>query len=172
MRKLSIELPDVITIVSRGVSVDLPTKDLSAEMVARFAIHGATQKVADAGSGAAKLVTDETTVEAATASLMGKAVAAILAGEWTQRSAGGGVDERTRVGRIVVRNAVKAKFGSASPEWKKFTGLADAEQIAKLDEWLAANEATFTPAIDAEMARRAEAAAARKGLAGDVEIAI
>ena len=85
---------------------------------------------------------------------------------------GGGVDERTRVGRIVVRNAVKAKFGSKSPDWAKFTGLDDAAQVAKLDEWLAANEATFAPAIDAELARRAEAAKAKTGLAKKVTFTI
>lgn len=75
------------------------------------------------------------------------------------RTGGDGVDERTRVARAIVRSAVKAKFGAKSPDWAKFTGLADDEQNAKLDAWFAKNEATFGPAVDEKLA---ELAAARK----------
>jgi hypothetical protein len=169
MRKLSIELPDTITVTSRGVSVELDTKVLSAEIIARLAVHGATQKVADAASGAAKMEGD---VADNTVALMGNAVAALVAGEWSQRTGGAGVDEETRVARSVVRSAVKAKFGSKSPEWAKFTGLTDDEQNAKLDEIRAANADAFQPAIEAEMVRRAEARKAKVGLAGSVEITL
>src|SRR5690606_24916362 len=113
---VKIELPETIAITSRGVEVSLDLSKLSPDIVARLVIHGATQKVADAASGAAKLVSDEVTIEQATESLMTKARDALVAGEWSQRSGGGGVDEETRVARIVVRNAIKAKFGSKSPE--------------------------------------------------------
>jgi hypothetical protein len=165
---MKIELPETMTVTkgprdktwSASVSVDL--SKLSPEMVARLAVHGAHQKIADAASGA-------TTADEATASMQ-KAADAIIAGTWTSRTAGAGVDEETRVARIVVRNAVKAKFGSKSPEWAKFTGMSDDEQVAKLDSIREANADAFMPAITAEMERRAKAAADRSGLAKSVSI--
>lgn len=77
------------------------------------------------------------------------------------RASGDGADERTRVARSVVRGAVKAKFGSKSPEWATFTGLDDAAQAAKLDEWYAKNEATFAPVVNEKMAELAAARAKR-----------
>lgn len=81
------------------------------------------------------------------------------------RASGDGADERTRVARSVVRGAVKAKFGGKSPEWAKFTGLDDASQAAKLDEWYAKNEAAFASAVDEKMAELAAARAKRGELA-------
>lgn len=168
---IKIELPESHTVTKgpRGgawqASVAVTLADLSPDIIARLAVHGLHQKVADAASGA-------TTVDEANASMQ-KAVDALVAGEWTSRSAGGaGVDERTRVARSVVHAAVKAKFGSKSPEWATFTGLADDEQAAKLDAWFAANEATFTPAVEAEMERRAAKRAEKAGLVKAVDFAL
>lgn len=145
-----------------AVSVDLGK--LSPEIVARLAVHGLHQKIADAASGA------ETEAEA-TASMQ-KAVDAILAGEWTQRTGGGGVDEFTLVMRQIVRGAMKAKFGAKSPEWTEFTGRDDAAQNAKFQEVFDANEATFRPLVEARVAERA-AERARKGkLAGSLDISL
>lgn len=166
---IKIDLPESHTVTKgpRGgawqaaVTVDL--SKLSADVIARLAVHGLHQKVADAAAGA-------DTLDAANASMQ-KAVDALIAGEWTSRSAGAaGVDERTRVARSVVHAAVKAKFGSKSPEWATFTGLEPSEQAEKLDAWFAANEATFTPAVDAEMARRAAKRADKAALSGTVNI--
>jgi 5,10-methenyltetrahydromethanopterin hydrogenase len=165
---IKIELPESMTVTkgprnkSWSASVGVDLSKLSPEMVARLAVHGAHQKIADAASGA-------TTADEATASMQ-KAADAIIAGTWTSRTAGAGVDEETRVARIVVRNAVKAKFGSKSPEWAKFTGMSDDEQVAKLDSIREANADAFMPAITAEMERRAKAAADRSGLAKSVSI--
>ncbi len=88
------------------------------------------------------------------------------------RSGGDGADERTRVARSIVRGAVKARFGSKSPEWATFTGLDDAAQAAKLDDWYAANEATFAPLVDEKMAELAASRAKRATLAKDVDFAM
>lgn len=149
---VKIELPESHTVTKgprdkswvAGVTVTLG--DLSPEIVARLAVHGLHQKIADAASGA------ETEAEALAS--MQKAVDGLLAGEWTQRTGGGGVDEVTTVRRQIVRSAVKAKFGAKSPEWTEFTGRSDADQNAKLDEIFAENEAAFTPAVEARMAER------------------
>lgn len=89
----------------------------------------------------------------------------LLNGTIGTRGSGDGADERTRVARAIVRSAVKAKFGAKSPEWAKFTGLADDDQNAKLDEWFTANDATFGPAVDEKLAELAAARAKKAELA-------
>jgi hypothetical protein len=96
----------------------------------------------------------------------------LLNGTIGTRSGGDGADERTRVARSVVHSAAKAKFGAKSPEWATFTGLSDADQNAKLDGWYEANRATFDPAVDEEMARRAARRDAKAVLAGSVAFAM
>jgi hypothetical protein len=167
---IKIDLPESHTVTkgprdkawTASVTVDLAK--LSPEIVARLAVHGLQQKIADAASGAA-------TADEANAA-MNKAVDAILAGEWTSRTAGEGVSEEVAVGRMVVRKAVKAKFGSKSPEWAKFTGLEPAEQNAKLDEWLAANAETFAEPIAEALAARAKERADKAKLAKAANFAI
>lgn len=130
-------------------SVACDLAGLSTEIVQRLAMHGLQQKIADAASGA----TTRDEAEAA----MGKAVAAVLAGDWTSRVAGAGVDEETAVRRMVAKAAVKAAWGAKSPKWAEFTGLSDDEQAAKLDTVYADNEAAMADAVAAKMAeRRAE----------------
>lgn len=94
----------------------------------------------------------------------------LLNGTIGTRSSGDGADERTRVARSVTMAAAKAKFGSKSPEWATFTGLADDARNAKLDAWYAANRAAFDPAVDEEMARRAAKRDANKSLGGAITI--
>lgn len=145
-----------------AVTMDLG--ELSSDIVARLAMHGLQQKIADAASGAQTL--DEATAA------MQKAADAVLAGEWSSRVAGGGVDEETTVARSIVKAAVKAKFGAKSPQWATFTGLSDADQVAKLDEWFAANEATFRPAVDAKLAERKREREAKAKLAKAIDFAM
>lgn len=127
-----------------AVSIDLGA--LSPDIVARLIEHGLKQKVADAASGA--------TTEAEAVAAMQQAADAILAGDWTSRRAGEGVDEETSVGRMVARNALKTSWGAKSEKWAAFTGLSDDEQATKLDTVRADNAALFAPAIAGEIAAR------------------
>lgn len=145
-----------------SVTVDLST--LTTEMVERLAIHGLQQKVADAASGA-------TTADEANAS-MSKARDAILAGEWTQRTGGGGVDEETAVARSIVKASLKANWGAKSEKWAEFTGLSDTEQAERLDTVRADNAELFQPAIDAKLADRARERADKAALSKKVTINI
>lgn len=167
-------------VASRGVSVTVDLKALSPDILAECLLHGLTQKVADAASQAKSAANEasdneeatEAEVQTMTQAMMQKAVDALLDGEWSRRSGGGGVDESTRIARLVTRRLVKAKFGAKSPEWATFTGLEAAEQNAKLDEWFAANEDVLAPERDAEMARRAEAAKAKRDATKAVDFAL
>jgi hypothetical protein len=94
----------------------------------------------------------------------------LLNGTIGTRGSGDGADERTRVARSIMHGLVKAKYGAKSPDWAAFTGLADAEQAAKLDAMVAANQAALDPAIDEEMARRAARRDAKAALGSAVSI--
>lgn len=141
-------------------SVDLAA--IPAAIVTDLLLHGLKQKIADAASGA------QTADEAGAA--MAKAAKAILAGEWSSRVAGAGVDERTRVQRMIARIALKAKVGAKSAEWAAFTGLSDAEQAAKLDGIYAKNEAKLAKAVDDKLALLAAEREAKRGLGDDINL--
>ena len=128
--------------------------------------HGLKQKVADAASGAK--------TEAEATGPMQKALDAILKGEWSSRGEGSdGASMETIVGRSVMRNAFKLKVGAKSPEWAKFTGLSDADQLAKLDAWLAGPQGVaLAEPIAKEIALRKERAANKADAAKAVEFDI
>lgn len=179
--KITIEIAD-FTVTSREQDVAVAAADFTPEIWARLAVHGAVQKIADAASGAMKIAADEAKVADAdvkawkvtdageagiakhTLALMGKAYDGLVAGEWSTRSAGLGVDLRTRVARSIMRAQIKAKVGAKSPAWATFTGLSDDEQNAKLDANIAANAAALEPAIDEELRLRAAKRAAKNAV--------
>jgi hypothetical protein len=84
----------------------------------------------------------------------GKKLNKLIAGTLGTRSSDG-VDEFTTVARQMVRAAMKSKLGAKSRDWAAFTGLADADQNAKLDANYAKNEAHFKPFVEAKVAERA-----------------
>lgn len=173
MTKLTIELPDTLTVAMRnGASVTINT-DALAGLGAELFTYGVGQKVRDSASAAstqAKETNTEVTVVAQ--GMMDAAVAALIAGEWSHRGDGTGADPRTLIARSIVRRAIKEKVGSKSPDWAKFTGMSDADQLAKLDETYAANADVFDPAIEAEVKRRADANKAKAKLAGAMQISL
>lgn len=171
MTKITIELPEMLTVAMRnGASVSIETKALEA-LGAELFIYGVGQKVRDSASAASGVAKEtETDVQTVAQGLMDAAVVALLAGEWSHRGEGGGTDPRTAVARSIVRRAIKEKVGSKSPQWATFTGLSDADQNAKLDETFASNEALFSPLVDAEIKRRADANKAKSKAASALEI--
>ena len=162
----NITIPTIVTVTSRGQSVEIDTSKLTDELIAELVVHGLVQKVSDAASQA-KAIADksEDSVEAITEQLMLKARDALYAGDWTRRSAGAGIDDATRVARQIVRASFKKQVGGKSPQWAQFTGLSDADQASKLDSWFEANKAAFEPAVKAELKRLKDARDAKAGLA-------
>jgi hypothetical protein len=173
MVKLSIELPDTMTVAMRnGASVTVNVTDISG-LAAELLAYGIGQKLRDSAS-AASTIAKETgeDVQGVAQGMLDKALASLVAGEWSHRGDGAGTDPRVLVARSVTRQAMKAALGSKSPEWAKFTGLSDADQLAKLDETYAANEAVLSDAVDKEVARRAEANKAKAKLAKAMTVSI
>jgi len=173
MTKFTIELEDEYIVGMRnGASVTVRTTEI-ASVLANLCEYGIGQKLRDSASAATK-VADETKTEVQTVAqgMMNDCLASLIKGEWSHRGTGEGVDPRTSVARSIVRKAIKEKFGSKSPEWAKFTGMEPRDQNAKLDEVYAANAATFDPAIDEELARRAKNAKDKQKLANKLEISL
>ena len=167
---IKIELPATHT-VTKGprdkawlaeVTVDVAA--LSPDIVARLAVHGLHQKIADAASAAQ-------TRDEALASMQ-KAADAILAGDWTQRTGGGGVDERTLVMRQIVKAAMKESVGAKSEAWATFTGQSDEYQNAKFAENYEANKDALDVAIEAKIAERKAERDRKAGLAKTVTISL
>lgn len=165
---IKIDLPESHT-VSKGprdkswnASVTVDVGKLSPEIVARLALHGLHQKIADAASGA--------TTEAEASAAMNKAADAILAGEWTSRTSGDGETEQQRVERMITRAVYKQAVGGDSPEWKEFDGLDKAAQADKLDAIFAKNEAKLRPAVDDKLAALKAERDRKAGLKVELEL--
>lgn len=133
---------------------------LPGDIVARLALHGLTQKIADAASGA------KTKDEAFAA--MAKAGDALLAGQWAVRAASGGVTDD----KVALVNLVAGVL--QGDKRKAFNALPFAERLEKAEK----NAAKFTAdmiagevaRIVAARAERDERKAALAALAGDIEI--
>lgn len=122
--------------------------DESVEYLLRFAL----QSLQDAYAGA------KTQAEAQGA--WGKKRDALIAGTIGTRGDGDGASMETVVGRSVMRNAFKLKVGAKSEAFATFTGLSDADQLAKLDAWLAGPQGiALADAIAKETTLRKERAA-------------
>lgn len=171
MTKLSIELPDTMVVAMRnGASVSVSIADISA-LGAELLTYGIGQKLRDAAS-AASTVAKETNAEVQVVAqgMLETALASLVKGEWSHRGDGTGADPRTLIARSITRKVMKESLGAKSPEWAAFTGLSDKDQLAKIDENYAANEAVLSPAVDEEITRRANANKAKAKLAKAVTI--
>jgi hypothetical protein len=173
MTKFTIELEDTLVVAMRnGASVNVNPAEI-ADVLDRLLVYGIGQKLRDAASSATKAAEAEGSegVQAEAQRMLDAALASLKAGEWSHRGEGGaGVDPRTAIARSIVRKAIKEKVGSKSPEWAKFTGLSDADQLAKLDETYTANAELFDPLVDAEIKRRADANKAKSKAASALTI--
>ncbi len=177
--QITINIPDVLDVTSREVTVRLDMTKLVASTVETIVSHGATQKIADAASAAAtdawrgftndpKAVAAKnpkaiewlntpagaSAIKVSTRTMMEKARDALERNEWTVRTGEGAVDERTSVQRVIVRAAMKAHYGAKSPEWKTFEALSSSEQVAKID---ANYSDEYAADVEDELARRVAA---------------
>lgn len=174
MSTYKVELADTYTVSMRnGASVVVETAKVAA-LLPELLAYGIGQKVRDAASGATKAAEAEGSegVRAEAQRMMESAVAALVAGEWSHRGEGATVDPRVSIGRSIMRKLMKDTLGKDSPEWATFTGLSDADQLAKIDENVAANAELIEPAIAEELARREAKKAAAKAVAKKVKISI
>lgn len=170
--KVTIELPDTFTIAKRAGDkwdaheVTVETAKLHKDVLAELFANGVSQKVRDSSAGAQ---TEDESIKA-----MEGTRDQLYAGEWATRgTGGGGVDEFTRHARVIVRELMKAQAGGLKSEaWAEFTGMSDADQLAKIDANIEANREALAPAVEARIAEAKAKADAKRKLTGKVELTI
>ena len=170
---VKIELPAGHTITSRDLSVTVDLTKLSPELIARAALHGLTQKIADAAAGAAKVAGEGASPEKVAATgqaLMQKVVDQLEAGEWgRQRSAGDGRGAHWKFVRAIVRDALT---GDNAAGYKAIPSDDQAARAAYLDS-LFDGLADDKRALIEDAAREAfEEEKARKAKLGKLKVAI
>lgn len=158
MTKFTIELPATHVVTSRDKHVEIDISKLSAEIIAKLAIHGLTQKVADAAASAKKLAEENGGDPADIAKeRMAAVVDQLVKGEWTTRVAGESVDPVVREIRVLFGAMLREQ---AKDVWKSIKDLEPADKTAKLDELFATQDAdlqaTLRADAEAEIARRAK----------------
>ena len=179
--QITINLPETMTIESRGLSRPLDLTRLNGDTLARAALHGLSQKGGDAASGAAAAAVKDKFGDKAkpgdhkpwlesdagksetlkhAAAMIEKAIAALESNEWTVRAASGVDGTRTL--------ALLRLFKAAMPGdvAKRFAKLSASEQAAKAlanaDKFDEAKVTAEIAKIEAERQARADEAAARK----------
>lgn len=169
-------------IESRGATVTVDTDTLQA-MWNRLALHGLEQKVGDAAAGAladcghgkagdGKSFGDLTDAEkddvrvSATASMQ-KVIDALVTGEWGVERSGSTADPIMAETYIILRPDTKLTYDAehGKDAWK---ALDESARVDAMDEMLAgqddATKAQITALAESNIAKKAEIAAAKKGL--------
>ncbi len=172
MAKVTFEIADEFTISRRdGSGITVKTGDLPKPILAELLGYGITQKIADSASGAKKAAEeDESGASQAdhANAMMEACLKQLVEGVWASRAGGTGVDDFTRVARMVVRPVYKSKLDKEAT--KAFTELTAAEQNEILDAVYAKNEDVFKPVVEQEIERRKEEAKAKTALAQGIDL--
>ncbi|HEY9155570.1 MAG TPA: hypothetical protein VIM69_10585 [Opitutaceae bacterium] len=133
-------------------SVHLDGKELPDSSV-EYLLTFALQSLQDAYAGA------KTLPEAK--AMFAKKYDKLIEGKIGVREAGESVSDEIRIGRKLMRAAIRAN----AEQWKKFTALPEDEQTAKLDQMVAKNAEKLAKPIAEEMKRLADEKA-KKALLG------
>lgn len=177
--ELIVSLPASHEVSSRHKSVTVSIEKLTPEIVAKLAIHGLTQKIADAAAGAPKAAgfegrktselseSENEKVSDFGKALMQKVVDALENGDWGREKSGNGVDVLTSEIRSLLLPKVKATFTKES--WKT---LSDDEKTAAIDaafeKQTDETKAKITTAAQTEIERKLAAKKAASALEIDI----
>lgn len=172
MTEFTITLPATYAVESRGVFTGADIGKLSAEIVGKLALHGLTQKIgdsaasamADAGFKGMKFAdlddAQKTAVRALAKAAMDGTLAALVAGEWSERVAGESVDP--------VQGRVRAIVGAwlrenAKDVWvKNFKDLDAKERGPAIDLFFSEQDDDTRAAFESEAKAQLKAETAAK----------
>lgn len=116
MTKFEIEIPATHEVSSRGKTVTVDLAKLDADMIAKLALHGLTQKVADAAAGAKKAAgedADEEMIAETGWQLMDAVAKRLEAGDWgAERGGGSAADPLDKYRLQVMRDIMKTPKGA------------------------------------------------------------
>lgn len=146
MPNIKIELPESHVVTSRDRNVSVDVTKLSADILAKLALHGLTQKVADsaasalADAGFAGLKfgdleeADKNKVRDAATAAMVATIESLVAGEWSERRAATAVDPVTARIRRNLGEWLRAQGKAA---WAPYKALEGDERMAAIDAFFA-----------------------------------
>lgn len=149
------------TTIAKTETFALNMADFPVEAIVEFIRYGAQRKFNDAIGGADKTAKEK--VDAA--KLMIQEFKDGKLGK--RREGGGGATVETLAARKVMRAIVKGKMSAA--DYAAFGKLDPADQLAKLDAWVAKNADAIKDQVAAEVVRMNEAREAKAAL-GTVKI--
>lgn len=157
--EMKINLPATHEVSSRGKTVTVDLAKLSADMIAKLALHGLTQKVADAAAGAKKAAGEDASDDliAATGWQLMDAVAKRLeSGDWGAERGGGATADPLDKWRLqVMRDIMKTPKGAALKA--KHDAISSDDQKARR-ELLLEVAAKNAGIVDKEAEKRRDAA--------------
>lgn len=153
-----INLPATHEVSSRGKTVTVDLAKLSPDMIAKLALHGLTQKVADAAAGAKKAAgedADDATIADTGWNLMDAVAKRLEAGDWgAERGGGATADPLDKWRLAVMRDIMKTPKGAALKA--KHDAIDSADQKARR-ELLLAIAAKNAAIVDKEAEKRRDA---------------
>ncbi len=143
MSNISITLPESHVVSSRDRNVSVDLGKLSGEIIAKLALHGLTQKVADSAASALADAgfeglsfkdlpdTDKDKVRDAAVAAMNGTIESLIAGEWSERRAAQAVDPVTKRIRAILGEWLRATGKDAWAPFKALEGDARGEALDK-----------------------------------------
>lgn len=151
---ITINLPATFDVVARGKSVTVNVENLTPDIIAKLALHGLTQKIADAAASAKKLAEDTGgNADDIARERMDAARVALESGNWGTRVAGAPVTDEVKVRRKVIAEAIRdANRGDILKD------LSPADRATKLDSIFEGQSAKEQKAIMARVATLIEEA--------------
>lgn len=177
---MNINLPATHVVTSRDRNVEVDISKLSAEIIARLALHGLTQKVADSAASALadagfeglsfKDLADagKDKVRDAAQAAMVATIEALVKGEWTERKAAAAVDPVVARIRKLLGEVLR---GTQAAVWKaKFKDLEAAERATALDAFFAAQDDATQAAFKQQATEELAAEAKQKAKLGKLQL--
>lgn len=169
METIKIELPDTHVITSRDRNVQVAIGDLRPEIIAKLALHGLTQKVADSAASALADAgfegmsfkdldeADKDKVRDAATAAMNATIDSLVKGEWSERRAAQAVDPVTKRIRVILGDWLRATGKEA---WAPFKALEGDARAEALDQFFAdqddATQAAVKEQAETELAAEAK----------------
>jgi len=153
-----LNLPETHEVSSRGKTVTVDLAKLDADMIAKLALHGLTQKVADAAAGAKKAAGEDADEEAIAETgfqLMDAVAKRLEAGDWgAERGSGTTTDPLDKYRLQVMRDIMKTPKGA---ELKKAHDAIDSKDQKARREYLLKIAAKNAAVVDTEAKKRRDA---------------
>lgn len=131
--EMNVNLPATHEVSSRGKTVTVDVAKLDADMIVKLALHGLTQKVADAAAGAKKAAGEDASDELIAEvgyNLMEAVARRLESGDWgAERGSGATADPLDKWRLAVMRDIMKTPNGAELK--KKYDAIPSEDQSAR-----------------------------------------